>query len=60
MFSCKFNGDILFLDLLVCAFVGSGVSNTVGSGVRSGVGSGVDSGLGILSRLFIRTFFLFH
>ena len=60
MFSCKLNGDILFLDLLVCVFFCSGVSNTVGSGVRSGVGSGVDSGLGILSRLFIRTFFLFH
>ena len=44
---------ILFLDFLVCAFVGLGVSNTVGLVIVSGVGSVV----GILSRFFIENIF---
>ena len=47
--SHNFDGDIVCLDFLVCASVGSGVSNTVGSGAVLGVGSGVK----ILSRFFI-------
>ena len=38
-FSGNFNGDILCLDFLGCAFVGLSVSNTVGLGVGSGIDS---------------------
>ena len=58
-FSCKFNRNVLCLYLLVCAFVGWGLSNTIGSSVGSGVDSGVEcfSGNILLLKLF-RTFSL--
>ena len=49
-FSCNFNGDILCLDLSVCAFVVLGVLNTTGSGV---VSPGAGSSVGIMCGYFL-------